>query len=462
MSVQQCPGRVARVTVDHGCEIAKRILEEQRDVTISGVECLVLRSDPPPPRLVNVIVYQYPHEFPNINVAEALDKFGAVKEVKYQHWVDVPEISTGSRVVRMVVEKDIPRFLVIRGIRCKVWYRDQPLTCDICRKGGHKASDCPDKGKCLLCHEPGHVARHCPNQRKKRAGLALSEFPPLVVGATDVAGEAGATGPIDVPPVSVDPQSVLPAGDLFHGLQHAADLDAGFSELAAGSNVSDSALAVAASVTEVVLNAFSLSSDDNSVPGVVVNESDASLSVVDEWFNQLDELDSQESPSILPICGPDGAPSGGEFVNGSQIVTGSPNLSNDNGSTLGNGKCSLSNLSMSSVDSVNCYGSAIASEGASPGPSIVDSDMTPSSDSNKRPISETSSDDVCSGVAPNSKTSFKKSKKVAGSKSHLPVLSVSQVKRGVGAASATQPKGNRLPSGVVSAVRLAVARVAKK
>lgn len=47
-------------------------------------------------------------------------------------------------------------------------------------------------------------------------------------------------------------------------------------------------------------------------------------------------------------------------------------------------------------------------------------------------------------------------------KSHLPVLPVSQVKRGVGAASATQPKGNRLPSGVVSAVRLAVARVAKK
>ena len=147
-------------------------------------------------------MYQYPHEFPNINVAEALDKFGAVKEVKYQHWVDVPEISTGSRVVRMVVEKDIPCFLVIRGIRCKVWYRDQPLMCDICRKGGHKASDCPDKGKCLLCHEPGHVARHCPNQRKKRAGPALSEFPPLVVGATDVAGEAGATGPIDVPPVS--------------------------------------------------------------------------------------------------------------------------------------------------------------------------------------------------------------------------------------------------------------------
>lgn len=347
------------------------------------------------------------------------------------------------------------------------------MTCDICRKGGHKASDCPDKGKCLLCHEPGHVARHCPNQRKKRAGPALSEFPPLVAGTTDVAGassdagEAGATGPVDVPPVSVDPQSVLPAGDLSRGLQHAADLDAGFSELAAGSDVSGSALVAAASVTEVVLNAFSLSSDDNSVPGVVVNESDASLSglsstVVDERFNQLNELDSQESPSILPNCGPDGAPSGGEFVNGSQIVTGSPNFSNDNVSTLGNGKRSLSNLSMSSVDSVNCCGSAIASEGASPGPSIVDSDMTPTSDSNKRPISETSSDDFCSGVAPNSKTSFKKSKKVAGSKSRLPILSVSHVKRGVGAASATQPKGNRLPSGVVSAVRLAVARVAKK
>lgn len=145
-------------------------LQELGEVSINGVQCLVVHPKPPVAHLVNVIVYQYPFEFPNNSVA--------VKEVGFQRWTNMPELFTGTRLVQMVVEKEIPRFIFIRGIRCKVWYRDQPLTCDICSKGGHKASACPDKGKCLRCHESGHVACHYPNPWGK---AAKDHVPPVVI-----------------------------------------------------------------------------------------------------------------------------------------------------------------------------------------------------------------------------------------------------------------------------------------
>ena len=63
----------------------------------------------------------------------------------------------------MRCEKDIPRFMQIGRFRCKVWYRGQPIICDICCKDGHNAGTCPDKGKCRLCHQIGHMARECPS-----------------------------------------------------------------------------------------------------------------------------------------------------------------------------------------------------------------------------------------------------------------------------------------------------------
>lgn len=435
MSIQQCPGRVARITFDKECAAAKEALEELGEVTVNGVQCLVLRPEPPPPRLVNVLVYQYPFEFPNNSVATVLDKFGAVKEVGYQRWTSMPTVFTGTRLVRMVVEKEIPRFLFIRGIRCKVWYRDQPLTCDICSKGGHKASACPDKGKCLRCHEAGHVARHCPNPW----------------------GNAG-----NVPPVVVDPSTVVPAGDLSRGLQHAEDLDASrnesvadaTSQVQASVSSDNHALAEAASVTEVVIDAFSQADGPSSLqdgssgssPGdsvtnpnvpevVVVEEGDVTTSehghiVLDDRFNQLDELESQFSQSILTNCGPGVVSSGGEFVKSNQINNNCNN--NDSVSNLSNSNIdSESNLSKESsvTDSnVNCYGSVVVPDGTTPGPSnIVDSEMTQASDPRKRTISEVSSDDAIeefsssSSVVPESLCLSKKgSKKSANAAGHLP------------------------------------------
>ena len=467
-SIQQSSGRVARVTFDKECIEGKEVIENLGEVTINGVQCLVLKPEPSAPASQNVLVYQYPFEFPNEAVASFLGKFGAVKNVSHQHWTNLPNVCTGTRIVRMVIDKDIPRFIFVRGIRCKVWYRDQPLTCDICSKGGHKASACPDKGKCLRCHSPGHVARHCPTPWGSAGGSN---------NVAAAASESGAAGAVEVvPPVSVDPDSVLPPGDLSQGLQHAEDLDAGFPQLAAG-DLSEGALATAASVAEVVLNTFGLQSDDMSAPEVVVVDegaapcSDSSPTLLDDRFNQLDEFCSQRSVSILSNCGPGGAPPGGEFVNGSQInndVSFNVGNNNDNVTNSSNDSDSLLNVSS---DNVNCYGSIVASDGAPPGPSIVDSVMTPASDPRKRPVSESSSDDASGSLlGPNSKNLTKKTKNsvpVASSAqskkgvvlNRLPgaVASVLQPRKGGGVASATQTK-NRLPRGVSDAARLAIAR----
>lgn len=156
--------------------------------------------------------------------------------------MNLPDVGTGTRVVRMVIQKEIPRFLFIRGIRCKIWYRDQHWTRDICSKEGHKASACPDKDKCLRCHSPGHVYRHCLNTAGHLASLADAA----------VARATGVSVPVEEvpPPVTVDPNMVRPVGDLSQGLQHAEDLDAGFAKSAVG-DLPDSAVADAASVVEV-------------------------------------------------------------------------------------------------------------------------------------------------------------------------------------------------------------------
>ena len=430
-SIQLASGRVAHVAIDRDCVGAKDTIEALGDVSIHGVQCFVLKPEPSAPSLQYVLVYQYPYEYPNDSVATVMDKFGAVKDVLFQHWTNLPEVSTGTRIVRMVVEKEIPHFLFIRGIRCKVWYRDQPLTCDICSKGGQKASACPDKGKCLRCHNPGHVARHCPT-------------PWGAAGRTGNATDAGSSntadaGVAEVPgPMTVDPDTVVPPGDLSQGLQHADDLDAGFPQLVPGPSESKCDLAAAASVAEAALN-FSLPSNGSVDSELVVVDAgiatrSVSSSILDDRFNQLDEIASQASVSILSNCGPVGAPSGGEFVD-SQIVTDSSlnlNSDNDNMSNLGNDNDSVSNLSMDSINSVNCYGSVVGSDGAPPGPQITDSEMSNSADLHKRPIlEEASSDDVSGSVAPISKSISKKFKKV-GPKSHVPVASAPLAKKGGG------------------------------
>lgn len=186
-------------------------------------------------------------------------------------------------------------FRLVQGAQVKLWFKGQPILCDICQKEGHRASSCPDRVKGFHCHEAGCLARNCP--RPWGAHTGPSAPPP----ATEVHPHTGN----GVPP-----------------LVHAEDLDQGFGPLSGGGS-----LAEAASVTEAVLK-------DNSAPSVVdpgfgvggsvegASASVAPLLEMDVRFNQLDKLASQScSSSILTKCGAVAASSGG-----SQIVINS-NLS---------------------------------------------------------------------------------------------------------------------------------------
>lgn len=315
--------------------------------------------------------------------------YGDVRDVSFQCWTYMPDVGTSTRLVSMVIQKQIPRIIAIGGICCKVLYRGQPLTCDICSKNGHKASACPDKGKCLRCHHSGHFARQCPTPWPSAAAGTDS--------ATGIDGDAtadgGGAGGVDVvPPVVVDPSLVVPAGDLSCGLQHASDLDAGFDQSLAPSGQSassdDHVLASAASVTEAVLGADNASSS----PGQPSIE-------LDERFNQLDEIYSQESSSILANCGPVVVSSGGELLNSQiDIVSGDNNVSNLSENNVSN--LSDNNVGNDNGDNnvVNCYGSIISPDDAPFGPSDddpppVDFDMSQCSGLRKRPIIDVSSDD---------------------------------------------------------------------
>lgn len=172
LSIQFVP--VKRVQITFEDPKMKGRMERYDTIDLNGVKCKIVSGGP---TAQNVLIYHFPFEEDNAHLQAHLSPFGKVLRVRLQHYPDMPDISTGTCIVRMVPDKPIPRNLTLGSYRDKCWYVGQPTECDICR-GAHEAKDNPLRGKCQNCWQEGHLARDCPNPPKLGVLLQLPHLLP--------------------------------------------------------------------------------------------------------------------------------------------------------------------------------------------------------------------------------------------------------------------------------------------
>ena len=131
----------------------------ERGVRLFDMWC---RMDGGPPATI-VHLFDYPYEDPTEDISAFFADFGVVKGVCHQKYLRNGDIATGTRLVDIVLSETPPRLAIINGSTCRVWYRGQPVLCNICATLGHKAVNCPYKSKCRLCQQEGHFAWNCRN-----------------------------------------------------------------------------------------------------------------------------------------------------------------------------------------------------------------------------------------------------------------------------------------------------------
>ena len=171
-----------------------RTAHAKTHVSTFGVNCVVQGGGPP---LTMVHIFDYPAEFLDDPIKRVLSGFGEVKNVRRQKYIGRSDIETGTRLVLMAFRVTPPRLVNIDGYFCRLWYRGQPLICNLCNVQGHKSADCPNRDKCRGCGESGHFARSCPNpwgsiRPGNTAAAPVDEFPHLPSAVRPGAGEPSA------------------------------------------------------------------------------------------------------------------------------------------------------------------------------------------------------------------------------------------------------------------------------
>ena len=146
-----------RITFD--CEEAAVSVLKDKGVRLFDMWC---RMDGGPPTTI-IHLFDYPYEEDEESVGAFFDTYGTVKSVRCQKYVSHPDVCTGTRLVDLVMKQMPPRMVNIKGYMCRVWFKGQPLVCNLCGGKGHRAADCPNKDKCRLCGSRGHFARNCTN-----------------------------------------------------------------------------------------------------------------------------------------------------------------------------------------------------------------------------------------------------------------------------------------------------------
>ena len=97
----------------------------------------------------NVKIKFIPTEIEIEEIKNTLTKYGAVESIKWEEPVkfneDIYEVKRERLNVAMSINKHIPSFITIKGIRLNVTYQGQPRTCSKCDDPNHEARDCNAK-----------------------------------------------------------------------------------------------------------------------------------------------------------------------------------------------------------------------------------------------------------------------------------------------------------------------------
>ena len=121
-------------------------------------------------------VFDFSFEKDNRSFEVAFEAYGAVKSFKKQTFLSNQIIFNGTRLVDVVFSGVLPRFLMVDGYLCRLWYRGEPFSYNLCAVQGHWSANCPNKDKCRKCGNTRHFARNCTFHRP--AGDS-ADFPPL-------------------------------------------------------------------------------------------------------------------------------------------------------------------------------------------------------------------------------------------------------------------------------------------
>ena len=140
-----------------------------------------LRVAPVDSRTRLVYVRDLPVEVPDDGLIVYLRAFGVVHSCVMQTYPRLPQVATGTRVVKVTLTKDLPSSARISGFDVRFWYQGQPQACPVCRSYGHRVKDCPFNGLCRRCSQPGHMARECSFRRSSVSTPAASSVPDVSV-----------------------------------------------------------------------------------------------------------------------------------------------------------------------------------------------------------------------------------------------------------------------------------------
>ena len=136
-----------------------------------------LRTSPVDSRTRLVYVRDLPVEVPVDGLKVYLRAFGVIHAVSMQTYPGMPQVFTGTRVVKVTLAKDLPSSARVSGFDVRFWYQGQPQACPVCRSYGHRVKDCPFNGLCRRCSQPGHMARECSFRRSSVSTPAASSVP---------------------------------------------------------------------------------------------------------------------------------------------------------------------------------------------------------------------------------------------------------------------------------------------